>query len=349
MTKAQLMGPNGTELPTPARGSALDAASRRPPVSVTAAQTAVALTWVSRGYPVVPCSRKDKAALVAGFRRDSSPEAMRRFSDPETVRAWWSGRYARAHVGLLTGRAVDGRGLVVVDLDIRKSDSVLPEDLEDVASGADVLERLVADAGEEWPDTYTVLTPSGGVHLYYQQPVDGPLIGCATGAGATAPHLGPLIDVRGIGGYVIAAGSFSAAQGIVYRRISDAGLMPQPLPPWLLERMQPPAVEPVRVPAPRVQHLVSGTRAERAATAALNTSVERVETAPDGTGNRTLFGAARWLGELSSTAPAVLSETAVEQLLLAAAVAAGQPERPAARTIRSGWERGVRASGAGAA
>jgi len=340
------------ELPTPRDGASVDTVSMRPPARVTESQLRVALTWVRRGLPVIPCSRTDKAPMVPGFGKDATAEQLRPFSDPEQVSAWWSGRFKRAHVGLLTGRGADGRGLVVVDLDMKKPDTVLPTEYADVASGADVLERIIAAAGAEWPDTYMVLTPSGGIHLYFQQPAVGPLIGCATGAGTTAPHLGPLIDVRGVGGLVIAAGSYSSAQEIPYRRASSPELLPQPLPQWLLELLRPAAVPaPVRRPA-SVRALPSGDRAERAATGALNTAAERVASSAPGERNGKLYAAARWLGELHSTAPTVLDETTVREQLLTAALAAGirGGEREALRTIRSGWERGMRdGNGAGAA
>ncbi|MFJ8589543.1 bifunctional DNA primase/polymerase, partial [Streptomyces sp. NPDC093595] len=219
-----------------------------------------------------------------------------------------------------------------------------------VASGADVLERMAAAAGEPWPDTYTVLTPSGGIHLYFLQPADGALIGCATGAGTLPPHLGPLIDVRGHGGLVIAAGSYSTAQGIPYRRASRPEVLPQPLPSWLLERLRPAATAPPPRRLAPVRQMPTGDRAERYATAALNGATEDVAGAPEGERNRRLFAAARRLGELASTAPAVLGEATVREQLLGAALAAGQSEREALRTIRSGWERGTRdGRGAGAA
>lgn len=314
------------------------------------AQLSVALTWVGRGVPVIPCSRTDKGPMVAGFGRDATPEQLAQFSDPEKVRTWWSGRFKRAHVGLLTGRGIDGRGLVVVDLDMKKDSTSLLDEYADVASGADILERMATAAGVDWPDTYTVLTPSGGVHLYFLQPGDGPLIGCATGAGPTAPHLGPLIDVRGVGGLVIAAGSYSASQGLPYRRASDPQMMPQPLPAWLLERLRPGAAR--REVRPALVHVMpTGDRAERYATAALNGEADKVAGAPEGTRNGKLYAAARRLGELSATAPAVLDEVAVRDQLLAAALAAGirGGEREALRTIRSGWDTGSRASVGGAA
>lgn len=308
------------------------------PSDVTQHQLAVALTWVRRGIPVVPCSRTDKGPMVAGFGKDATAEQLAPFYDSEQVEAWWRGRFKRAHVGLLT------RALVVVDLDMRKPGTEIRGQFADVQGGTDVLEVLMREAGADWPDTYTVLTPSGGMHLYFVQP-DGEPIGCATGDGPAAPHLGPLIDVRGVGGLVIGAGSYSAAQGRPYTRISPPELRPQPLPAWLLERLRPAA--PAAAPRPpSVRQIPTGDRAERAAAAALNSATEKVVNAPEGERNRRLFSAARWLGELHETAPAVLGETAVSDQLLAAARSGGVAEREALRTIRSGWERGLR-DGAG--
>ncbi|MFD4377696.1 bifunctional DNA primase/polymerase [Streptomyces sp. NPDC058527] len=318
---------------------------------MTEQQRSVAMVWLGRGVPVIPCSRTDKGPMVPGFGRDATAEQLAPFSDPRQVWDWWSGRFKRAHVGILTGRGgADVRGLLVVDLDVRKEGSDLPPEYAYASSGVDVLERMATEAGEAWPDTYTVLTPSGGVHLYFRQPEDGPLIGCATGAGPTAPHLGPLIDVRGVGGLVIAAGSFSAAQGIPYRRTSAANVAPQPLPGWLLERLRPAAAPAAPAPRPAaVRALSTASRADRYAAAALNGAADDVADAPEGERNRRLFAAARRLGELHDTSPAVLEESAVREQLLAAALRSGQSEREALRTIRSGWERGLSDHGAGAA
>ncbi|GAA2317553.1 bifunctional DNA primase/polymerase [Streptomyces hawaiiensis] len=350
--KPQVTAPADKQPPTPRASHDRDTPSpavARPSGSLTEQQRAVAMVWLGRGIPVVPCSRTDKGPMVPGFGRDATAEQLQPFSDPEQVREWWSGRFKRAHVGILTGRGSDGRGLLVVDLDVRKESTVLPSEFDYAYSGVDVLERMATEAGEDWPETYTVLTPSGGVHLYFRQPEEGPLIGCATGAGPTAPHLGPLIDVRGIGGLVIAAGSYSAAQGLPYRRMSDASSRPQPLPGWLLERLRPAAAPaPARRPAPLLV-LPTASRADRYAAAALSGAAEDVADAPEGERNRGLFAAARRLGELQETAPGVLEETTVREQLLAAALRSGQSEREALRTIRSGWERGLAGRGAGAA
>jgi hypothetical protein len=349
----QVSAPEDQKLPTPRASPIADKVSTASPGNVTEHQRSVALTWVSRGFPVVPCSRSDKGALEKGFGRDvPTAQVVGKFGDPHQVGSWWSGRFKRAHVGLLTGRSTTGgRGLVVVDLDMPKDDQEAPAGKwAGCQGGTDVLERLVEQAGADWPETYTVMTPSGGMHLYFLQPEDGPLIGCATGDGPTAPHIGPLVDVRGVGGYVIAAGSYSSAQGRMYERVSAPELLPQPLPGWLLDLLRRPApAAPPRPPAP--VRLLGGNRAERAAAAALTSSVDKVADAPEGERNRRLFAAARWLGELHATAPAVLDETTVREQLLAAALRCGLDggERVALRTIRSGWERGLSGAGQGAA
>lgn len=346
----QATEPDAQTPPTPRDSTPSVALSARPAASVTEQQLRVALTWVNRGALVVPCSRTDKGALVAGFGARATPEDLAPFGDAEQVRAWWSGRFKRAHVGLLCGRGtVGGRGLLVVDLDVSKPGTTPPAGRwAGCRGGSDVLELLAREAGADWPDTYTVATPSGGLHLYFRQPDDGPVIGCATGDGPAGPHLGPLVDVRGVGGYVIAAGSFSAAQGSPYGRVSAPGLGPQPLPGWLLESLRRPAPERPRAAAP-VRSLPTSTRAERYAAGALKGAAEDVAGAPEGRRNDALFLAARHLGELAATAPAVLVESVVRDQLVAAAVAAGLDERRATATVRSGWTRGTSAPVGGAA
>lgn len=313
------------------------------PPDVGRHQLAVAMTWVHRGVPVVPCSRTDKGALVPGFGKDATPEQLATFLDKEQVESWWCGRFKRAHVGLLT------RSLVVIDLDMGKPDTApLGGRWSGCQHGTDVLERLAAEHGAPWPETYTVMTPSGGLHLYFLQPDSK--VGCATGDGGTPPHLGPLIDVRGIGGYVIAAGSYSAAQGRMYTRISDPATGPQPLPAWLLALLRPASPpSPTRTPTP-LRALPTGTRAERYAAAALRGEVDKLrDRAHAGEYWTSISAAALRLAELHSTAPGVLTEQAVEDALVPVAVAAGMQEREATRAVRSAWKSKAGAGLGGAA
>lgn len=344
----QVTTPAHTDLTTPRRGVSRGPVSTQSRTTLTEQQRSVALTWVGRGFSVVPCSKTDKAALVRGFGREALPEELAQFGDPETVRSWWSGRYRRDHVGLLTGRGADGRGLVVVDCDMPKADAEpLTGRWAGCHGGTDVLELLAGEAGASWPDTYTVVTPSGGLHLYYRQPENGPIIGCATGAGGNVqrpqpPHLGPMVDVRGIGGYVIAAGSYSRAQGRPYERVSAPDMLPQPLPGWLLELLRPaaPPAAPPRPPAP-VRALPTSSRTDRYAAATLQQLADQVAAARDGERWSSLSGAALRLAELAHTAPQVLAYDVVLETLTAAAAASGMSGgyRRAERAVRTAWER----------
>ena len=67
-------------------------------------------------------------------------------------------------------------------------------------------------------------TPSGGTHRYFTVP------GRRCSSGNTAGQLGPLVDTRGAGGYVVAAPTII---GRPYRVIEDR--RPAPLPDWLAQ------------------------------------------------------------------------------------------------------------------
>ncbi|MCU1616342.1 MAG: hypothetical protein JWO98_3882, partial [Frankiales bacterium] len=321
-------------------------------------QLGQALTWQRRGMHVLPASADNKRPLVGGFGKDATDEELAKFRDPDWIRDCWTGKYKRAHVALVMV------GLVAIDLDSLKAGAApLTGRWAGFEHGSDVLEQLMREAGGTWPDdTFTVLTPgkgkrAPGMHLLFQQPTDGPPIGCACGDGDRGPHLGPLIDVKaGPGGILIAAGSYSPSQGRPYRQISPSGVRPQPLPPWLLALLRRPAPERPRAASAPIRALPTGSRAERAATAALETVVTRISALREGDHrNGKLFGAARWLGELAETAPHVLTENAVEDALLGAAAVCGMRgggQRAALATIRSGWKTGLQQGaghGAGAA
>jgi len=331
MQNPQVSSPDVKEHPTPGGGPA----HLRPSGgSFAAHQLRVALEWYHRGEPVGPASSTTKAALEGGFGTDATPEELARFRNLDQIQAWFTGRWKRAHVALFTRR------LVVVDCDMRKPGAVIRGRFADAQSGTDVLEALARDAGADWPETYEVLTPSGGLHLYFLQP-EGEPIGCATGDGARAPHIGPLVDVRGVGGYVIAAGSYSRAQGRPYQRVSPPGLAPQPVPGWLLAILRRPDPAPAPSPAPRVALAASSGRADRYAAAALQQLADKVAAAPDGERWRTLSGAALRLAELSHTAPRVLAYDVVLDTLTAAAAASGMSggyER-AERAVKTAWDR----------
>jgi hypothetical protein len=128
--------------------------------------------------------------------------------------------------GIQTG---EFNGIFVLDLDRRAATGDKP-----AKDGVGELLRL--SAGRPIPDTSSVLTPSGGVHLYFRLPA---------GAHVPTSHgvLAPGVDVKGEGGFVVGPGS-PHKNGGTYQEVP--GPLADP-PAWLLELVsrEPPAPRPL--------------------------------------------------------------------------------------------------------
>ena len=85
--------------------------------------------------------------------------------------------------------------------------SAIWRNLPGVRDGRDVLAQLAEWAGKPWPSTYMVATANGGWHLYFTAPE-------GSGIRNSASLLGPQVDVRAAGGYVVAAGLGSGRQAV---------------------------------------------------------------------------------------------------------------------------------------
>ena len=112
---------------------------------------------------------------------------LRATRDPLKIAEWWK-RYPGSNIGVACKPSV----ILVVDLDVPKGDR--EED------GRQVFWELIKKHRIRWESTRQVRTPSGGVHLYYKAP---------PGAFSrnSAGRLGPGVDTRAIGGYVVGPGS----------------------------------------------------------------------------------------------------------------------------------------------
>lgn len=218
-------------------------------------------------------------------------------TDPDRIRRGWSS--AAYNIGVACGPS----RLVVVDLDTHGE---LPEDwqLPGIADGKDVLAQICEWGGVDWPWTFTVRTPSDGWHLYFRAPDDSTF-------GNTTGKIGPMVDTRARGGYVVGAGSITAAGE--YEVLYDEPI--QPLPRWIARLL---------APAEPEQRSHAGTVAS--GPGRLQGLVRTVESARPGTRNNALFWAAATLAEF---APQDMDQIA------AAAARSGLDEREIARTIHS--------------
>ncbi len=263
-----------------------------------ALQVAAAM-HAARGRHVFPCLPGDKRPAVDKWEQ-------RALADLERVRRYWPG--PRHNIGVACGPS----RLVVLDLDTH---GTLPEDwrLPGIRDGKDVLAQICEWAGQDWPATHTVATPSGGWHLYFRAPDDVEIRNSAS-------LIGPMVDVRARGGYVI--GQCSIIGGRAYEAVDADD--PAPLPPWIASLL-------TRRPSagrPRSSH---GTASGR-----LRGLVAMVRDAQPGDRNGPLYWASCRAAEM--IAAGEVEPDAAEEHLVAAALEAGLRggEREARRTFASG-------------
>ncbi|GAA3618439.1 hypothetical protein GCM10022223_39000 [Kineosporia mesophila] len=303
---------------------------------------AAALEYAERGWHVFPLRPRDKrpafpdhAEARCTGRDPRCRRAERHVSweerattDPARITAAWTS--ATYGIGIATGPS----GLLVIDLDQPKTGrpgaARPPVEWEEpgIADGADVFALLCRRAGQPVPwDTHTVRTGSGGLHLYFTPPT-GARLRC------TAGSLGWLIDTRAHGGYVVAPPTTVAGREYVTEYGQSQA---EPLPEWLGEALTP---RPLPVQGPTPVRLLAGTGRVRAyLEAALSRAAEAIQTSGPGQHNRALYGAAVQLGQL--VAGGALTAETVRAELLPAAIAVGQSEAEAHRTITSGLSAGA--------
>jgi hypothetical protein len=245
--------------------------------------------------------------------------------DERRIRRAWT--TAPWNIGIACGPS----RLVVVDLDMPKPGDTPPLewDRPGIVTGADVLAMLCEQAGQSYPaDTWTVATPSGGAHLYFTAPADGPELRNTRGSNG---GLGWLVDTRAAGGLVVAPGS--VINGRPYTVTCDAP--PAPLPAWLAERLRPAPLPPQRP----VDVTLPPGRAGGYLRRAVDGEIARVLQSPPRGHNDALYLAAVALGQL--VAGGMLEEPAVTAWLTDAAYQVGQKPRETARTIASGLRAGA--------
>ncbi|WP_433890699.1 bifunctional DNA primase/polymerase [Streptomyces sp. CA-111067] len=281
-----------------------------------------ALDAARHGWPVIPLRPGRKYPALHG--EDDCPRTgdctaghrkweQRATTDPDRIRTAWT--VAPYNIGLATGPA----GLVVIDLDMPKTKG---NGSTDTPSGVTTFRALCERAGHAVPTTYTVRTAGGGLHLYFTAPAGARLSN-------TASSLGPLIDTRAHGGYVVAAGS--VVNGRPYERITAPVA---PLPEWLYADLT--ARQSSRaLTAPAVPHRGAGYAA-----AVFTAETAAVATANEGGRNTELLRAVRAVGRFVAWGD--LDRATVEAAFQAAGESAGLPASECRATIRSALDWSIR-------
>ncbi|MVU80631.1 DNA primase [Nocardia sp. ET3-3] len=266
---------------------------------------AAAHAAAARGWFVFPLRPGSKRPALREWPREAT-------TDPERIRRWWNTN-PHYNIGIATGPSQ----LHVIDLDTHHG-----------IDGPAVLRHLAITTAQQTSLlTYTVATPSGtGRHLYYGAPQGLRLPN-------TTARLGPGIDTRGHGGYVVAVGSHTIDGD--YRVLANKPVAD--LPEWLQALLTPPPTPPGNPGAPP-QHPDAYLQA------ILTAETSKVRTATPGTRNTTLFRAALTLGRLIA-GQTLDPHLARDALTTAAAIHIGHHEftaRELERTITSGFTIGAR-------
>ncbi len=259
-----------------------------------------ALAIAAKGKPVFPVGINKRPLTAHGFK-DATTE-------PDAIRAMLS-MPGVAGIGMPTGPV---SGLVVIDRDRKNG-----------VDGIAACQELEADLGP-LPATLQQRTGSGGDQLFFLYP-DGVEIPCSAG------KVGPGIDIRSAGGYVVLPPSANEAGPYVWLN----RLPPAPLPQSWIDRL---------ARKPRPEHsmpcpTISATLSTAYGRAALETECRAVASEPAGSRNARLNEAAFACGQLVAGGELVESEalTALEQ----AAAACGLGDHEAAKTIKSGFDAGI--------
>ncbi|TVL92611.1 bifunctional DNA primase/polymerase [Streptomyces sp. SAJ15] len=228
-------------------------------------------------------------------------------TDPDTIRALFAAAPWATGYGIACG--VPPHHLVGVDLDHKPATAT---------DGLAAFARLAREHAFAVPHTVTVLTPSGGRHLWLTAPGNAPVHN-------SVGRLARGVDIRGLGGYLVGPGSRSSRGD--YRRAPGSPLWtPAPAPEALLRLLAPP--RPVSHPRPtrpltrhRAAALVAFVRASR-----------------PGERNSRLY----WAACRACDAGA---DPALTHALLDAALSTGLPPHEAAATLASAARRdGLRRS-----
>ena len=183
-----------------------------------------ATALAQQGFHIFPLEPGTKKPMFKAWQKLAT-------TDPEAIARWWR-IMPDANIAIACGPS----NLLVVDLDRAKKPG-------GPRHGQQTLTELAA--GRELPRTFTVASARGGRHLYCRQP-EG--IELRNTAGSGTAGLGPLIDTRGHGGFIVAPGSvFEGGSYLVEDQAPVA-----PLPGWILDELvkEKPVVEPAPAPAP---------------------------------------------------------------------------------------------------
>lgn len=254
--------------------------------------------YVGLGYKVLALAEGRKLPAIKGGH------GFKDATDDADVIARLAKRFPRANIGIATGAA---SGITVIDIDPR--------------NGGDATIAKLAAGGLVFPRCPEARTGNGGRHLFFAYHCQ---------VKANKDRLGPGVDVKTDGGYVVAAPSVIApseqGSGGDYRWVASPQDVPLPeLPYWLVLKVMPEAL-------PHFERSAFTTSTEAARS--LEGMARRLAGAAIGERNDVLNWAAYTAGGLIRQGK--LGRELVTSRLTQAALAAGLELRAIRATIASG-------------
>jgi hypothetical protein len=256
---------------------------------------AAALKYAASGWAVFPLLPREKRPWPGthGFWDASTCE--------DTVLDFWLHR-PYSNVGVATGAS----GLLVLDVDGEPGEV-----------GLVALQQPLPPTREQ--------RTGRGRQLFFLRPAGSRI-------GNSAGKLGPALDVRGQGGYVVVPPSIHPTGKIYEWVVPDAAVAPAPQ--WLIVLLEPPP------PPERTGHVAAYTGAVSVyAQKALDAELASLAATPQGQRNEALNMAAFSLGQLIGGGE--LSEIHVAGALRLVALSIGLDDGEIQATIRSGFKAGA--------
>ena len=280
------------------------------------------LALADRGWAVFPVTTRGDRKAPAISKKSGGRGCYDGTADRAQIVKWWGGQYRGANVGIATGAK---SGFWALDIDGPEGRASLAQ-LE-IAHGV-------------LPTTLAVRTGrvDGGQQRYFKAPIG---VKIPLKVGEDWKHRG--LDVRGDGGYVIAAGSLHASGA--YYAFEDPTASIAEAPGWLLDLIveREPAPPPVTAPSEKKSSRLSEGELSPLQRAALKSAIERVQNAREGSRNKTFNVEVYGLAECR--VPRAIAEPKLKEAARASSANGEEPvtEAEIEATFASAWIAGSKA------
>jgi hypothetical protein len=243
-----------------------------------------ALKLARKGIAVFPCGNDKRPLTPHGFKDASA--------DGDVVHEWWT-QWPDALIGTPTGAQ-----FCVLDLDLQHVEA----------------QAWYDEHRADLPLTRTHTTRSGGRHLLFK---------ASSQFGCSAGKLGPHVDTRGTGGYIV----WWPACGLEVLH----GDVLAPVPEWVVEAL---AAKPIEL---RPQWALP---ASTPSSASIRGALRVLAEAREGERNQALFWVSCRMG--AAMRAGIITEAEATGLLVSVGRQVGLLDREILRTARSGFQEGLR-------